>query len=65
MANQHTGYSQFPPHQMEGNFMLNPRYRPTITTENNMRVLKLDISTPEARANLILWYKVIFEVKVV
>lgn len=41
-----------------GGFYPEPRYRPTITTENDMRVLRLDISTPEARANLVLWYKV-------
>lgn len=44
-------------------FTPDPKYRPRITVENDMRVLRLDISTPEARANLVLWYKVIVKYK--
>jgi len=65
MPSQHEVYPQYSGYQMEGNFMPNPLYRPTIATENNMRILKLDISTQEARANLILWYKVEHKIKIV
>lgn len=44
--------------EMGTNPMLDEIYRPKINVENDMRVLKIDISTTEARNQLIGWYKV-------